>query len=193
MIKNPSLVETKILASLHHQELSGDFLPSFGKPFLELLHQLILSSNQAITLGFYEKNELLGFVVGARNTNTFFSDIFKRGWPQLLPHVIKKLILQPNTLKHFWQTLFYGNKKSAILAELIIIIVTNKAQGKGIGTQLLEQLKAEYKKININQFLVSTIHNNKQSNSFYVKRGGKALKKFHLYDKNWQMYVFNTK
>lgn len=193
MLKKPSPSDTKTLASLHYAELSGDFLPSFGEPFLELLHQLILSSNHATALGFYEKNELVGFVVGTNHTGNFFSDIFKRGLPRMLPYVLRKLVLQPTTVKHFWQTLFYGNKKSDISAELIIIVVKDTAQGKGIGTQLLEQLKKEFKNKDIKTFLVSTTAENRQSNAFYSKRGGKALKKFHLYDKNWQMYVFDTK
>ena len=192
MIRTLTYVDAQQIACIHADALPDDFLPSFGAKFLEILHSQLLSSVKVTATGYFENDQLVGFIVGTTNTAQLFSEIFRAGFLRFLPFILKKAITSPTTFKKLLETIFYGQKKSTVASgELIIIAIKSSCRRKGIGRKLFKRLITDFRIQGVHLFQVSTLVNNQSANQFYKRLGGKFNHSFSMYDQRWNLYEFS--
>lgn len=194
MIRTLAKSDVNDTALLHKQGMPNDFLPSFGIDFLKEFHKKLFQAKGSIAKGYFYQGKCLGFIIGSIYADQLLKEIFIKGFFHLTPHVLKKILSSPKSIKYIYQTFAYGNKRSIKLSvELVIIAVAQNNRRKGIGTKLLSELKREFKQRGFTQCSVSTTSSNLISNKFYLKQGAKIVKSFKLYDREWNTYAFRIK
>ena len=194
IIKPLTLQDADSSAKLHQEGMPKDFLPSFGFEFLKKLHQAIIINPEVISLGCFDKNQLIGILIGSRHTRNLFRQIFRHYKFKLLPHVLTQTFRHPLILKKFLQTFIYGvATPRTIPAEIIILSISENYRRRGIANKLFKSLIDKYKELKVSVFIVGTTVENEPANNFYVKVGGQYIKKFDIYNRTWNIYVFNIK
>jgi len=178
---------TAQVAEIHQSALSSDFLPSLGFSFLKTLYDGIAEKPGIFGFVFMEKNEVEGFVVGARTTNTFFREAIKSHFFKLVFYLGLALIKKPAIITKIFETLFYPSKSDGSSAELVVLAVDKKFRNKGVGSSLIKSLEKEFRKVKIKKYKL-TVHADKKAIYFYEKLAYDRKSAFTLYDKKWYVY-----
>ena len=193
MIIPLTTADSESVAQLHFDQLHDDFLPSFGLPFLRVLHQKLIGDPLSIGFCCKERKKLIGMVIATTNTRQLLKNVLISGFWQLTPFVLSKIINNPRSVKNIYETFFYGkSKNNKISAELMIIAVANGYQRQGIGHLLIQKVARELLHRGIRQFKVGTLATNTKANAFYKKNSGSLYYSYYLYGKKWHVYQYNV-
>lgn len=187
MIKTLTLKHISEIAKVHAEALKNDFLPTLGTDFLELIYMGVIKKKDAF--GFIEekKGKIVGFIIGTKDIKRFFSTALKSNFFKLIYLMLIKVLNKPPIIKNILETLLYTKKEKGPKAELVVIAVVNKWQGKGIGKKLIESLEGKFKKDRVNKYKL-TVHADKRAINFYKKLRYLKLSEFNLYGKQWYIY-----
>jgi ribosomal protein S18 acetylase RimI-like enzyme len=192
MIIPLTTADSEAMAQLHFDQLHDDFLPSFGLPFLRVLHQKLIGDPLSIGFCCKERKKLIGMVIATTNTRQLLKNVFISGFWKLTPFVVTKIITNPRSVKNIYETFFYGNNdQNHIKAELMIIAVVKGHQRQGIGQQLVQKVARELRHRGFHQYKVGTLSTNSKANAFYKKNGGTLYYSYFLYGKKWHVYRYN--
>jgi ribosomal protein S18 acetylase RimI-like enzyme len=169
------------LVGLHYEVLPNQFLTSISKSFLLGFYKNIFSSNYSRFIGVFEKQELLGAIVGVEEE-------YK---PKYIPYI--RLLLtnsffllkSPKTLISLFQSFIFKLKEKQE-TEIFFIGVKKAYQGKGIGKTLVNTLEKELGPRNKELFVDCKCK--LPSNNFYQSLGFKRKKTFKLYNEDWNHY-----
>jgi len=195
MLRTAKLSDVGRLAELHSSELSTDFLPSLGMPFLVLLYTKLIKSPNIYILVFESTGRVEGFIVGGSNFDKTFKNILSENIIQfsivITPHVLKK----PQIIKKIIETMFYTQKfgSRASSAELVVLAVSKRFQRIGLGRKLVNILERKLKGIGISKYRVSVNAGNAVANSFYKALSFVEYNKFELYGKEINIYIKKLK
>lgn len=187
MIKNLELHDALRVAHIHNQALAGDFLPSLGEKFLTSFYQGIIQKHEVFSFGFFDNNKIIGYVVGTKNIRQLFRVALKSKLISLTFYLLLAVIRKPILIKKVLETFLYPQKDSGTKAELVVIAVINKFQGKGIGKELVRKLEKAFLNESINRYKV-TVHADKNAVKFYEHLKFNYISSFNLYDKMWYIY-----
>ena len=175
--------KARIIARLHIVVFSGFFLTQLGESFLTTLYQgYIEDDNSGVIVAESIKNkQILGFAAYSKDYSRFYTELKKK-------HIVKFALCSLGVaIKHpsFIRRLLGAFKKSNEVrrmekyVELASIGVCSNAQGKGIGSQLVDYLvsmtnfnESEYISLETDTF------NNETANRFYQKRGFEIVRKY---------------
>ena len=166
-------IDIENVALLHREYINTGFLSSLGSPFLELIYQSMVNSNNAFCIVSKDNNQIIGFSSGAISVGAFYKDF-------LMSNIIKaSMILLPKILnlqfvKKIFETLLYPSRKEQNLpnAELLSIVVDKDYRGKGIAQKLFGKLEEEFRSRNIKQFKVIVGSKLIAACKFYEKMDG---------------------
>lgn len=187
MIKPLGLNHIPEIAKIHSQELKSDFLPSLGEEFLRLLYEGVISKKTAFGYIAHEKGRIVGFIIGTNNMDKFFRSAISANFIKIIYLLILKILANPFLLKNIVETLFYTGKEVGPKAELVVIAVLKKWQGKGIGKRLVKSLENYFEKKNVKKYKL-TVYADKTAINFYKKLKYLKLSEFNLYGKGWYIY-----
>lgn len=190
MIQLITIKDSHQAAAIHIEGMPDDFLAKFGIRFLEIMHEILLSSSSVIALGAIENNQLVGIIYGTTNTAKVFLEILYKGFFRLLPIVVFKFVTKPNILNNIFQAILYPNKKNEIKSELLILSISKQYRHKGLGTKLIQELIYKFQTNKIKIFKVSTKKSNLIANKFYKKNGGNYQGKIYIFNTIWNLYYF---
>lgn len=190
IVRKLSALDAPRSAQLHYDGMPEDFLPSFGKPFLAILHGHMIASPHMIPFGFFANDQLEGIIIGTTNTSLSMKQVMRSGALALVPHVLAKLITRPALINKLVQTISYGDDDVETTAELIVLSIDKSMQRIGAGTKLINALKKEFKMRGIKKFKVGTRDNNVAANSFYVHNGGVFINIKKMYGRDWNYYLY---
>lgn len=179
------------IAKIHTEALKGDFLPSLGNNFLTTFYEGIINKPGIYGFGFEEKEEIVGFVIGTKDSHKFFSLAIKENFLKLSLWLLLEILKNPPIIKNVIETFLYPSKDMGPKAELVVIAVKNKWQGQGIGKILTQKLEAAFKVNKISRYKL-TVHADKEAVGFYDHLGFKRISKFSLYGKMWYVYEKST-
>jgi len=179
------------ICEIHASTLRGDFLPSLGKNFLDLLYKNLLKSDLFFSYIAIEDLDVCGFIAGSENSKLLFRGVIRKNFFNFFYVLILKIVSCPPVLLRIFQTFLYSKKtdKNGITGELIIIAVAEKSQNKGLGNLLLSEFERHLYLKKIRKYKVTVIENNIQAKSFYEKHGFIKISRFNLYKKNWELYT----
>lgn len=164
----------KKIASLHKKAFPTFFLTQLGGPFLRTLYNGYMEDKDSGIIVAENNGSLIGFIAYSNDYPRFYKGLIKN-------HLIKFALCSLGAaIRHpsFIKRLMGAFKKSESVVkkekyvELASICVDPDIEGKGIGTQLIDYLKAivdfhTYAYIN----LETDADGNEGVNKFYVKKG----------------------
>ena len=175
------------VAKIHISALDGDFLTLLGEDFLRTIYNGIIGKRDIYCLQALKNKQTVGFIIGTTSMNYFFKTALKSSFWKLSYYLGIRILKNPYLIKNIFETLLYPQKEQGVKAELVIITVLKKWQGKGIGTKLISALEKEFTKAKIKKYKL-TVHASKRAISFYDKLGFIRRGSFNLYNKPWLIY-----
>ncbi|MEP3225148.1 MAG: GNAT family N-acetyltransferase [Parasphingorhabdus sp.] len=161
-------------AELHVSGLNQGFLSSLGPGIMQLIFLHGAQSKFGSFIVCKRNDTVIGFLLGTLDTGQFYKNFvlkkgIKAGWI-LLPKIFNF-----SRLKKIFETLFYPSKnelRDLPRSELMDIVISDQAQGKGIGTALLNKFSDILHDANIAEFKVTTGEQLTEAAKFYKKHGG---------------------
>lgn len=187
MLKTITPEDCLAIAKIHISALEGDFLPSLGAPFLKAFYKGIIGKPGIYGFAVFEKGGIRGFVVGTNDSGKFFSTALHSNFIKLSLLLLVQILKKPFLIKNVMETFLYPEKDVGVKAELIVIAVEKKYQGKGFGKQLTRALESAFKKNGIRRYKL-TVHADKEAVGFYEHLGYSRISQFSLYGKMWFVY-----
>lgn len=175
------------IAEIHREGLEGDFLPSLGIDFLTAFYEGIIGKLGVYGFVYTENKKVVGFVLGTKDSEKFFSQALRANFVKLAFLLLIQLIKNPRIVKNVLETFLYSKKEGASKAELVVIVVSNKSQGRGVGKKLVGALEQAFKKDKIKRYKL-TVHSDKKAVGFYEHLGYSRISSFNLYGKMWFVY-----
>ena len=129
------------VAALHVQGIRTGFISSLGLKFVTSLYESIASSESCFGCIAQKDKQVIGFVTFASDMNSLYRSVIKKkGFRFAL--LLAKNILSWKNIKQIFQTLLYPGKTQKMdlpAAELLAVVVDEKARGRGLARTLIEK------------------------------------------------------
>ncbi len=170
MIQEITEKDIKQVAEIHKK-----FLPSiisfYSTDFIEKFYRHHLFSNKEtrIFLGYFDEENLLGFVFGTHQLDLLFDDFLKKNRPYFIQETLKALVKHPIYVVHLFGKVFQKTAESQSQSQLVYIAVDKTYGKKGIGKMLLEIFEKEARK-SVDYYELEVEKSN-PALSFYQKNG----------------------
>lgn len=162
------------IVSIHLNTFTGFFLTFMGRGFLNLLYRSYVEYKDSGILVAFEEEKPVGFLAYSGDLSGLYNYMIKKrlisfGWYSLgaffrKPTVFMRLVrafLKPDE-----------TKREENYVELASIGVDPNVKSKGVGSQLIDALKAQ---VNFSEYAYITLEtdavNNEGANRFYKKNG----------------------
>ncbi len=174
-----SSTELRQAAQIQIEELPGGFLSSLGIQALTLIFEHAAISEYGILVVAVDREQVVGYVMGATDVNRFYMDFLRRRTVQALLHFLPKLI-SLQRLKKALETLMYPARRgqastASIRAELLDLAVARTYQGKGVAQELFRHLVHEFARRGIGAFQIPTSKGLHRAHRFYEKMGARRV------------------
>lgn len=174
MISLRKLDSTKInqIATIHQNAFENFFLTSLGHKFLCTFYLSIINSDKGIAIGAYEDDLLVGFAIGAKSKEGFYTQLLRSNFFALFYSAAKPLLFAPSKIfKLLKSFLTKETLDSEYLkyASLLSICVKFDKKGDNIGKKLLLEFELEAKKYSNGVTLTTDRDQNDYVNNFYSK------------------------
>lgn len=190
VLKTADIELLNAAADLHIEHLSyRSFITLFGRPFIVELYKDMLADNSAFFVFALNRKGVCGFVLASMDSNKIFSSV-KRKIFTYSKIILPRLITRPMLIPKLFETFFYVKKENTnVKSELIVIVTDSNNRSKGIGSQLVNRMNAEFLKRNVMEYKVTVHDEMKRSNQFYIKNGMTLATSFMMYHVKWNLYV----
>ena len=157
------------LATLHISGIPTGFISSLGQGFVTALYEAISEDENSFGLVSVEDDKILGFVAFSSNLGKLYKYIalkkaFKFGF------VLAKRMLSLAVVKKVIDNVFYPHelrKMDLPDAELLSIVVSPEAQGKGLASELVNAGLEQCRKRAITKVKVLVASGNEPANKLY--------------------------
>lgn len=182
------------IAQLHIAGIPTGFISSLGPKFVTCLYEAIASSPNAFGYVHLENEQILGFVAFTENLRQLYCSVCKKAGFRFFLILLFE-IFSWKKIKRILETLFYPKrieKQNLPDAELLSIVVSDSARGKGIGRNLMQRGLEECAKRKINQVKVLVADFNKPANELYKKAGFQLITRIDSHGIMSNIYVIFT-
>ena len=186
------------IARLHIEGIPFGFLSSLGERFLANLYAAIAKESESTVI--FERNErgeVIGFVSGTLNISRCYTHVISRHPFSLGMPIIPKMLSVTNfkraieTLRYAFQQQPNNTHKTEQkpLPELLSIVVSDTARGKGVGRKLVCELETFMKAHSYaGPYKVVTSADDPRSNAFYQSMGFTLYSEFHHHGNRMHEY-----
>lgn len=168
---------------MHRNNITTGLTAWLGQRFCEHLYWGIRSTPYSFVLVYEDKqHQPLGFICCATNTSKMYKRIIlQRFFPMMVSAISK--FLRPSVFKQALtavkrpKTFKTGDYSEWKLpeAEIIAMAVSPDAQGRHIGTKLIQAAYNRFRKLGHDKVRAWTRENNEQATAFYQKHGFELL------------------
>lgn len=156
-------------AELHREAIGTGFLSTLGRTFLKQLYKAIPACPSGFGYVWVEPDgRLLGFIACAESTGRLYRQaLVRRGVMMAGP--LLRFLLRPSVVKRMIQTLRYPSELGGDLprAEVLSIVVSANARGKGVGRTLMAAAFQEFLRRGVTKAKVAVGASNEAANAFY--------------------------
>jgi ribosomal protein S18 acetylase RimI-like enzyme len=158
------------IAALHAERIADGFLVTLGPRFLDRLYRRMVRSDHAFVVVTDDADGLTGFVGIAKGTGRFYRDFMLRDGLMAVASSAPALVRAP---RRVWETLRYGALPDNDLpaAEVLAIAVAARAEGSGLGGELLRAALAQLRRDDIDAVRVVTATDNTAALRMYERVG----------------------
>ena len=173
-IETADAAQIRTIAELHTRAFPQFFLTQLGISFLSTLYRgYVEDENSGIFLA-EEQGRLVGFLAYSNNYPQFYKNLIKYHLPKFAACAALAAIRHPSFIKRLLRAFKKSDSvvKQEQYVELASICVEPTAEGKGVGSALIDALKRivdfeKYAYIN----LETDAADNERTNRFYVNNG----------------------
>lgn len=171
-LRTININETIQISNIHQSAFQNFFLTSLGHNFLCAFYKSIIKSDNSIAIGAYEDNLLIGFAIGAKSKEGFYTQILKSNFLLLFYSAARPLFFSPSKIFRLAKSFFIKETlESDYLkyASLLSICIKTDKKGSNIGKKLLLEFELEAKKFSKGVTLTTDKYQNDYVNDFYIK------------------------
>jgi len=161
------------IADLHVRGIPTGFISSLDLDFVTALYYALTQSKHAFGFVIRENNRTLGFIAFADNLTFLYQAVLKNNFC-CFSRILIRRIFSWTHIKKAAETLLYTVKtqhKNLPAAELLAIVISDQARGRGLASQLLQVGLDECKNRNIDKIKVLVAADNQPANQLYHKFG----------------------
>ena len=192
-LKELKAKDARTIAILHEVAFENFFLTSLGLEFLTRFYKSIIVSNDGMALGaFDEKNDLVGFAIGAKAKNEFYKTLLIKNFISLFFSAILELLKQPIKIQRLIRSLQSSessNFEYGKYATLLSICVNPNHKGQKVGKFLLKAFESEAKKFSAGISLTTDKYRNEYVNNFYILNGYTLTYNFSQGSREMNFYI----
>lgn len=176
-IRNISCTEKDTInniASMHLEAFPGFFLTFLGKGFLKLMYRSYTEYKDSGIFVAFEKNEPVGFLAYSGDLSGLYKYMIKKRLFPFAWYSFGAFCRKPKVFMRLIRAFMkpQESKRAEKYVELASLGVVPKAKSKGVGTMLVDKLKAT---VDFKSYAYITLEtdvvNNDIANSFYKKNG----------------------
>ena len=133
--------ESRALANLHFDLISGGFLPRLGRRFMRVLYRGLLDWPGTKALVVEDGGGIAGFVVAVDDVGAFYRFFIRKRWLSAALAAFPAL-LDPRVVRRAWESMRYGNESDAVSvpAEILSLGVASRSRGQGLSGTLLKSV-----------------------------------------------------
>lgn len=185
------------VARLHRESIVIGLVAAMGQKFGESLYWGIAHSPHSFVLVYEdERHATLGFICCALHTGRMYRSVLSRRFFPLAFRAATRL-WRPSLLHHAWQSIrrpstFRGENYAnwnLPEAEVVSIGVSPEAQGRQVGTHLMNAAFERFRAARIDRIRVWTTEDNEQATVFYQRRGFTLLGTRRHHEGNIRVFV----
>ena len=173
--------EVRKIAELHKQAFPDFFLTQLGLPFLKTLYFCYMEDSKSGIIVAEGDGLVKGFIAYSNDYPRFYKQLIKKHLLRFAFCSLGAAFRHPSFIKRLLRAFKKSNdvKKQETYVELASICVDPKEEGKGIGTSLIDKMKAitdfsVYEYIN----LETDACENEAANKFYIKNGFRLIRSY---------------
>jgi ribosomal protein S18 acetylase RimI-like enzyme len=178
------------VAALHRESLAGDFLPSLGQRFLEVLYTGMLDLALGWGVVALDGQSPVGFVLATPDSRLLFRRLIRRRALPLALAVGRSLLRSPSLVRPTLETFLYPSREGheGPPAELLVIAVRGERRGDGVGAGLVRRLDEAMASRGVSSYKVTVLGRNEGANRFYRRNGFESAAAFTMYGQTWNLY-----
>ena len=173
-IESANAAEIRAIAELHTRAFPQFFLTQLGVSFLSTLYKGYVEDENSGILLADEQGGLIGFLAYSNNYPQFYKNLIRYHLPKFAACAALAAIRHPSFIKRLLRAFKKSGSvvKQEQYVELASICVEPTAEGKGVGSALIDALKRivdfeKYAYINLETDAVD----NERANRFYARNG----------------------
>ncbi len=173
------------VSEIHLKSFKGFFLTFMGKGFLKLMYRSYTEHRNSGVIVAFEDNKPVGFLAYSGELSGLYKYMIKKRLVPFAWYSFLAFLKNPSIFMRLLRALLKPNeaKREEKFVELASIGVSPDASSKGIGSQLIDYLKArvdfsEYEYIS----LETDAENNEAANRFYLKNGFVKQREFETHE-----------
>jgi ribosomal protein S18 acetylase RimI-like enzyme len=181
IIRKLIISEVPSIVDIHQKTFPNFFLTFLGSAFLLELYTAILSDPSGIFFVYKNVDQVLGFVAGTDQPAGFYSRLLRRRWWRFALASIKPALKQPIIIPRLLRAINKPSQaeSSPDTGTLMSIGVSPKAQGRGIGKDLVQTFLQEAADRGLKWVNLTTDKdNNDRVNTFYQNLGFSCVRSY---------------
>lgn len=173
-IRKAKISDADEIAQLHIENINKGFLTKLGDKFLVGIYKFIIIGPESFCFVAVIDKKIVGFISATENCQLLYKRFFSKNFYLGFKVIIIK-IFDLSVIRKSIDHLFLPKKRQVLpKAEFLTIAVDNKIKRKGLGTQLFERMRREFRKRKTEGFIAIVGQSLKPSNRFMDKM--KAIK-----------------
>jgi len=191
MIRRIEPTDIGRITELYYSNIKESFFSVFGKDFLRLVLEAMVTSEFTIGYVLELNSDVEGFIIGTTDTPKLFRNVLYKKWPKLLLNVFVVVLRKPAIFKHVLDSFNYSDKTHIedTEAELLFIAIESEYRNQDFGKMLINGALQEIKNRGIEKVKVSTLNSNEVVNKMLENFGVKLEKEFRFYEKEMNLYT----
>ena len=184
ILDESSKVKISTIAELHKHAFPDFFLTQLGIPFLRTLYFCYMEDSESGIIVAEDSGQIKGFIAYSKDYPRFYNQLIKKHLLRFAFCSLGAAIRHPSFIKRLLRAFNKSHevKKEEAYIELASICVDPKEEGKGIGTRLIDKMKAItdfsfYAYIN----LETDACENDAVNKFYINNGFRLNRSYRFF------------
>lgn len=171
----------KDIVSIHLDTFQGFFLTFMGRGFLNLMYRSYAEYYESGILVAFENNEPIGFLAYSGDLSGLYKHMIKKRLIPFAWYSLGAFFRKPTVFMRLLRAFSKSGeaKRAEKYVELASIGVSPSVKSKGVGSGLIDALKAS---VDFNKYAYITLEtdmeNNEAANNFYKKNGFVVERKF---------------
>lgn len=181
IIRKALIEDSGKIAQLHIKIIKAGFLSKLGKKLLTGIYLFIITSSESFCFVAESNSKIIGFLSATENCNLLYKRFFQKNFFWGLKIIMTK-IFDLQVLRKSIDHLFMPRKRVSLpSAEFLTISVDNDIKRRGLGTQLFNAMKDEFKRRKVKKFIVIVGQSLTESNSFMNKMSAKKISEIEVH------------
>lgn len=173
------------IVSIHLDTFQGFFLTFMGRGFLKLMYRSYVEYNNSGVLVAFENEKPIGFLAYSGDLSGLYKYMIKKRLIPFAWYSMGAFFRKPTVFIRLVRAFFKPSeaKRGEKYVELASIGVDPNVKSKGVGSQLIDELKS---KVDFNEYAYITLEtdavNNDGANHFYQKNGFAIVREYETYE-----------